>query len=259
MQQNFFFIVNAKITVKNKSNFVHKRNKNMSGEVVEEPQVATDIEEQKEKNDLLTYINDIKGRIESKSALRNQNLSCIRPPDEYFSKLDSSLKKNTAFVKKLKQFTTSQLDTLLKDMATLNLTKYISEICSGIVEAKLKMTDVAAAITLCSKLHQVYADFSSNFFENWQKVLNIKTGDKMSNASKMRVDLRLFAELVSAGIFVNKIGLPLLGQTLTSLISQDKEDHSNLSIILSFCKHCGEEYAGLVPKNIVILAQVCFC
>lgn len=42
---------------------------------------------------------------------------------------------------------------------------------------------------------------------------------------------------------------------MTGLISQDKEDHSNFSIILSFCRHCGEEYAGLVPRSIVKLSQ----
>lgn len=45
-----------------------------------------------------------------------------------------------------------------------------------------------------------------------------------------------------------------MGNILTGLISQDKEDHSNLSIILSFCRHCGEEYAGLAPKRMVALA-----
>lgn len=47
----------------------------------------------------------------------------------------------------------------------------------------------------------------------------------------------------------------MLGATLTSLIAQDKEDHSNLSIILSFCKHVGEEYAGLVSRKMLLLAK----
>lgn len=34
---------------------------------------------------------------------------------------------------------------------------------------------------------------------------------QMSNLSKLRVDLRLFAEFVAAGIFTQKEGLPLLG------------------------------------------------
>lgn len=158
-----------------------------------------------EKCELNQYIIEITARIEAKRVLRNENVTCIRPPDEYFSKLDSSLKKNTAFVKKLRQFTSSQLDSLLKDMASLNLTKYISEVCAAIVEAKLKMTDVAAAVILCSKIFQIYVDFTQSLFENWQKALAMKSGDKIQNPSKMRVDLRLYAELLSAGIFNNKV------------------------------------------------------
>lgn len=214
--------------------------------------------ELREREELTTYTNELKSRIQSKSTLRQENLTCIRPSEEYFARLDSSLKKNTAFVKRLKQFTASQLDGFLKDMSGLNLTKYISEVSSSLVEAKLKMTDVGAAVTICSKLHQIYGDFSVTFFDNWLKILAIKPGEKLANSSKTRVDLRFFAELISVGVFSNKMGLPLLGTTLTGLIQSDKEDHANLSIILSFCRHCGEEYAGLVNRNICTLAKVYF-
>ena len=46
-----------------------------------------------------------------------------------------------------------------------------------------------------------------------------------------------------------------MGSILTNLIAQDKEEHSNLSIILSFCKHVGEEYAGLTSRRIILLAK----
>ena len=48
------------------------------------------------------------------------------------------------------------------------------------------------------------------------------------------------------GVFSHKDGLPLLGSVLTNLINSDKEEHSNVSVILSFCRHCGEDYAGLL-------------
>lgn len=223
---------------------------------IDNTNVATVDDETKERDELDSYINELKTKIEQKTKLRNENLNCVRPGEEFFFKLDSSLKKNTAFVKKLKQFTAAQLDSLLKDMSTLNLTKYISEVSSALSEAKLKLTDVNAAITLCSELHRVYADFSNAFLENWQKILSLKPGEKVQNPSKLRVDLKFFAELVSVGIFSNKQGLPMLGSILMSLIAQDKEDFNNLSIILSFCRHCGEEYAGLVPKSILTLAKV---
>lgn len=164
-------------------------------------------DETKEREELDNYVSELKAKIEQKAKMRSENLNCVRPGEEYFFKLDSSLKRNTAFVKKLKQFTSAQLDSLLKDMSTLNLTKYISEVSSALSEAKLKLTEVNAAITLCSELHKVYTDFSNAFYENWQKILSLKPGEKVQNPSKLRVDLKLFAELVSVGIFSNKQGI----------------------------------------------------
>lgn len=160
-----------------------------------------------QRAELEQYIKECSLKFEQKMQLRKQNMSIQYPQEEYFTKLDSSLKKNTAFVKKVRQFTASQLDTLLKDIAGLNLTKYISEISQAIAETKLKLSDIPAAITLCTKIHQTYPEFSKTFLENWQKILQIKPTEKVSNPSKMRVDLRFFAELVTCGIFSAKVSL----------------------------------------------------
>ena len=201
------------------------------------------------------YLRETEQRLAAKEEIRATNVNVVRPPDSYFSKLDSSLKRNTTFVKKLKTFSGTQLDMFMKDMTNLNLTKYVSEVASALVDAKLKMTDVGPAIKACSFLHQTYAEFSTHFFENWQKILSLKVGDKIPNPSKLRIDLRFYAELINAGIFTHKQGLPLLGSVLTVLINMDKEEHNNASIILSFCRHCGEDYAGLVPKKIRELSE----
>ncbi|XP_046622632.1 regulator of nonsense transcripts 2 [Neodiprion virginianus] len=221
----------------------------------EAEKVSPDVSEV-DKEFLMEYIREAEQRFSTKEKIRLANLNVSRPPDSHFSKLDSSLKKNTTFVKKLKNFCTAQLDTVLKDMSNLNLTKYISEVATALVEAKLKMTDVAPAVKVCSYLHQNYAEFGAHFFENWQRILSFKVGDKIPNPSKLRVDLRFYAELVNAGIFTHKQGLPLLGSVLTVLINMDKEDHNNVTIILSFCRHCGEDYAGLVPRKIRELSEL---
>ncbi|XP_063980636.1 regulator of nonsense transcripts 2 [Diachasmimorpha longicaudata] len=215
-----------------------------------EPDKLPDVTIEEDRQFLMDYIKELEQRLASKEEIRLANLNPTRPPDSFFSKLDSNLKKNTTLVKKLKTFSATQLDQLLKDISNLNLTKYISEIATALVDAKLKMTDVQPAVKACSFLHQTYAEFSSQFFENWQRVLSIKVGDKIANPSKLRVDLRFYAELVNAGIFTYKQGLSLLGSVLTVLINMDKEEHNNASIILSFCRHCGEDYAGLVPSRV---------
>lgn len=116
-----------------------------------------------------------------KSRLRNKIHAAIqnRPEDSYFSKLDSSIKKNTAFVRKLKNFTEAQKEGILKDINSLNLTKYISEVANAIVEAKLKMTDISSIIQVCVVLHEKYADFSTQLLEAWQKVLSLKKDEKV--------------------------------------------------------------------------------
>jgi len=70
--------------------------------------------------------------------------------ESFFRKLDSSLKKNTAFVRKMKSFTEAQKDPIIKEMNSLNLSKYIGEVASAIVEAKLKMNDILAIVEICS-------------------------------------------------------------------------------------------------------------
>lgn len=200
---------------------------------------------------LTSFIQEIQDKFETKKELRmkNANASSTRPSDSSFSKLDSSLKKNTAFVKKIKNFSSPHVDSYLKDMSGLNLSKYISEIAAAIVESKLKMSDVPAAVKLCSILHQTYTEFSQHLFENWQKALAVRIGEKIPNPSKLRVDLRFYADLLQAGVFSNKNALSLLGSVLTTLINMDKEEHFNIAIILSFCKHCGDDYAGLIPRK----------
>ncbi|XP_050312135.1 regulator of nonsense transcripts 2 isoform X2 [Anthonomus grandis grandis] len=208
--------------------------------------------EEAELNEIKSYVKDAEERLKSKQELRttNQNAPQNRPSESHFSKLDSSLKKNTAFVKKIKNFSSAQVDSYIKDMAGLNLSKYISEVAAALVECKLKMTDVPVAVKLCSILHQTYADFSQHLFENWQKVLTIKGSEKVLNPSKLRVDLRFYAELLQSGVFSNKNAFGLLGSVLMTLINMDKEEHVNVSIILSFSKHCGDEFAGLIPRKI---------
>lgn len=228
----------------------------MEGKDSEQPAPDENKEVVDNRPALMEYVNDLEQRLKIRAELRQQNLSCVRPPESHFSKLDSGLKKNTAFVKKLKTFSAGQVDALLKDINNLNLTKYISEVATAISEAKLKLSDIAAAVKLCSVLHQNYQEFSQNFFEDWHKILSFKVSDKIANSSKLRVDLRFYGELISCGIFSNKVGLPLLGNVLTVLINMDKEEHNNIPILLSFCRHCGEDYAGLMPKKMREYAKV---
>ena len=126
-------------------------------------------------------IAEIENHLSFKMQLRNKIQIAIqnRPEESYFSKLDSNIKKNTAFVRKLKNYTEAQKESILKDINLLNLTKYISEVANGIVEAKLKMTDIASIVQVCVTLHEKYSEFSSQLLEAWQKVLTLKKDEKV--------------------------------------------------------------------------------
>ena len=132
------------------------------------------------KKTLQDTLFEIENNLLQKSRLRHKIHTAIqnRPEESHFSKLDSSIKKNTAFVRKLKNFTEAQKEGILKDINTLNLTKYISEVANAIVEAKLKMTDISSIIQVCVVLHEKYTDFSPQLLEAWQKVLSLKKDEK---------------------------------------------------------------------------------
>lgn len=265
------------------------------------------------------YIEESKGKFEFRRQLRLSNQQDnIRYPDEAtLAKLDSSIKKNSAFVKKLKVFTESQKELILAELDKLNLTKFISEIASSIIEAKLKLNDIPAVIEICSKLNKSYKDFSKNLLEQYSKyfptinkrkqndqnatgqhgspssssssvfiqstssntpisssaggggphhqtsilvsnkgvLIRSDTTQISVNSSKIRVDLRLFAEFVICGVFPLKDGFPVLMNLLCYIMVYDRVNQQNLNAILTFCRGCGDELLGLVPKDIQISAD----
>jgi len=182
----------------------------------EEAQRAAAEEEARQEEELvMSYISELETRWSGRTQLREANsAAATERPEVDFSLLDSSLKKNTAFVRKLKSFTESQTEAVIKEMLSLNLTKYVSEVASALVEVKLKMTDVSGVVELCAALHQRYAEFAAHMMDAWGKVLALRRDEKVGNPSKLRVDLRLYADLVSAGVLQRREALPLLGQTL---------------------------------------------
>lgn len=182
--------------------------------------------------------------------VKNQHAQETRPEEASFSRLDSSLKKNTAFVKKLRTLTEQQRASLSQDFNSLNLSKYIGEAVSSMVEAKLKISDVGCAVHLCSLFHQRYTDFAPLLLAAWKRNFEARKEEKTPNVSKLRTDLRFIAELTVVGLFTDKEGLSLIYEQLKNIIGVDRETHTHVSVIISFCKHCGDDVAGLVPRKV---------
>ncbi|VDP29131.1 unnamed protein product [Schistosoma margrebowiei] len=187
-----------------------------------------------------------------RTTLLEQNLAVAGkwPDDAFFVKKDSTLKKNTAFVKKVRNFLDSQKDALLSEFESLNLSKYVEEVATAIVEAKIKLTDIPFMLKLCSAMYQRYSDFGVLFFDAWKKSFSSHKDLKNTNLSKLRVDLALFADLNTIGIFRDADGIRLLAGQLTLLTANDHDNFSNIGILSSFCRHCSDDWIGVIPRRI---------
>ncbi|KDN64697.1 putative MIF4G domain-containing protein [Colletotrichum sublineola] len=96
--------------------------------------------------------------------------------------LDSSLKKNTAFIKRLRTaISAATLNTFLQEIRTLSLHKYLSEIISACYEGLCRLKspgEIEAGVEIVSALHQRFGP--SEFTENlgWLLGKGMATPDK---------------------------------------------------------------------------------
>ncbi|KAI9824459.1 MAG: hypothetical protein M1832_001994 [Thelocarpon impressellum] len=85
--------------------------------------------------------------------------------------LDSSLKKNTAFIKRLRTgITAPTLTTFLQDIRGLSLQKYLSEIISASYEGLCRLKspgEIAAGVEIVSALHQRFGPADFTCFLAW--------------------------------------------------------------------------------------------
>lgn len=51
-------------------------------------------------------------------------------------------------------------------------------------------------------------------------------------------------------MFPEQRGLGVLASQLTQLVNMDRDGHSNVNILISFCRHCADDYMGVLPRRI---------
>ncbi|CAN6443435.1 unnamed protein product [Victoria cruziana] len=201
-------------------------------------------------------LEELKKSIEAKITLRQSNLNPDRPDSSFLRTLDSSIKRNTTVIKKLKQINEEQRESLIDELKAVNLSKFVSEAVTAICDAKLKASDIQAAVQICSLLHQRYRDFSPSLIQGLLKVFfpaksgEDLDGDKSSRALKKRNTLKLLMELYFVGvtedtsIFVNII------KDLTSVEHLKDRDTTqmHLSLIASFARQ-GRVFLGLAQSG----------
>lgn len=178
---------------------------------------------------------------------------CLPP-----GKLDSSLKKNTGFIKKIRtSLNAPQCLSVLKDIATLSLEKYISEVSTAVSESIVKLTkpdDVHAAVTIVSALHQRFpVSFTPPLLLGIVNQVLSREGDDA--VLVLRSLLRILFELLLVGIgtrfdqcekallnstglkFYSKLGTePIFVPLIKDTMSHDIAHGYSLPIVISFCK-----------------------
>nr|KYP46504.1 Regulator of nonsense transcripts 2 [Cajanus cajan] len=197
-------------------------------------------------------LEEIKKSIEAKMALRQSNLNPERPDSGFLRTLDSSIRRNTAVIKKLKQINEEQRESLMDELRSVNLSKFVSEAVTAICEAKLRSSDIQAAVQICSLLHQRYKDFAPSLIQGLLKVFSPgKPGDESDTdrnlkAMKKRSTLKLLLELFfvgvieDGGIFINIIKDLTSGEQL-----KDRDAaQTSLTLLSSFARQ-GRIFLGL--------------
>ncbi|XP_020615608.1 regulator of nonsense transcripts 2-like isoform X2 [Orbicella faveolata] len=217
----------------------------------------------KEEEEMKQSLKEAQEWVEQKLAMREKNLAAIdqRPEESYFKGKDSSVKKNSAFIKKLRTITESQRESLEQEFAGLNLSRYVQEAVAAMVDGlvKLKLADVRCVAHICGLIHQVYADFSEPLKKGLLKMFDGYGGkeeEKLANVSKYRVTLRLLGELIIGGVFPKlPEGIKILSTILSNIVNCDKESHVYVQVISSFARHCGEDFAGITSRKQRLMAE----
>ncbi|GJN21643.1 hypothetical protein PR202_gb09138 [Eleusine coracana subsp. coracana] len=194
--------------------------------------------------------------IDQKASLRRSNLNPERPDANYLRTLDSSIKRNTTVIKKLKTINDEQKDGLMDELKSVNLSKFVSEAVSYICEAKLRSADIQAAVQVCSLLHQRYKDFSPCLIQGLLKVFfRGKAGDdldadKNSRAMKKRSTLKLLIELYFVGIVEDASIFVNIIKDLTSAehLKDREATQTNLSLLSAFARQ-GRFFVGLQSQG----------
>ncbi|XP_022765306.1 regulator of nonsense transcripts UPF2-like isoform X3 [Durio zibethinus] len=197
-------------------------------------------------------IEEIKKSIEGKMALRQTNLNPERPDAGFLRTLDSSIKRNTAVIKKLKQINEEQKEGMMEELRSVNLSKFVSEAVTAICDAKLKSADIQAAVQICSLLHQRYKDFSPSLVQGLLKVFFPgKSGDDLDadrnlKAMKKRSTLKLLLELYFVGVIEdNGIFINIIKDLTSTEHLKDRDaTQTNLTLLASFARQ-GRVFLGL--------------
>uniref|UniRef100_A0A2P2L832 Regulator of nonsense transcripts UPF2 n=1 Tax=Rhizophora mucronata TaxID=61149 RepID=A0A2P2L832_RHIMU len=218
----------------------------------DECRVGGESHSKQDDEEAVARLEETRKLMEAKLALRQTNLNPERPDAGFLRTLDSSIKRNTAVIKKLKQINEEQKEGLVEELRNVNLSKFVSEAVTAICDAKLKTSDIQAAVQICSLLHQRYKDFSPSLVQGLLRVFfpgksgEDLDGDRNLKAMKKRSSLKLLLELYFVGVVEDSTIFINIIKDLTSLEHLKDRDatQTNLTLLGSFARQ-GRVFLGL--------------
>ena len=171
-------------------------------------------------------------------------------------KLKSDLKKCTAFCKKIKStlsFDETVVNSLLKDIDTLNLTRYLEEIANAFMESKVKVGDVHGVVQVCIALHVRYQDFMVDILLPGIVGLFKTKGGDGGDTKQRRIFLRVLTEMLNWGVLPETKPVMKIVADAAGAPKSDGEKYivTDPNTLSSFAKAAGHELIGVVPKSIL--------
>jgi regulator of nonsense transcripts 2 len=169
-------------------------------------------------------------------------------------KLKTDLKKCTAFVKKIRSgsaWTNSNTETndVVKDVSNLNLSRYVDEIVTAIVESKPKIADLPVIVALCQAMHLRYEDFLPNLLRAIWSVINTNNRNDPEAAKLRRICLRIVTQLHLSGLSVD---VKPIVKCIAEAVGA-KDDNYNVqdaNLVVAFAKAASPDIFEVIPKSV---------
>eukprot|EP01100_Stratorugosa_tubuloviscum_P009006 TRINITY_DN3770_c0_g1_i3.p1 TRINITY_DN3770_c0_g1~~TRINITY_DN3770_c0_g1_i3.p1 ORF type:complete len:243 (-),score=86.35 TRINITY_DN3770_c0_g1_i3:54-782(-) len=213
-------------------------------------------------------LDELKKNWKQKLDLRAINLQAKAiDQSKILQDLDKSVKKNSALIRKLRNITDENKESLIIEIKQLNLSRFVSEIVNVIIESILKAKNILAIVEICSIIHQRYSNFITELLPTLIQTLtkdslnsNANTSEteneKNTRSNQKRALLRLLTEFVICGLSADS---DLLFNILYELCTTDQfkdPNFNNLNLVVSFCRSSAE-LLGLTSKPILARFLVC--
>ncbi|KZT24214.1 ARM repeat-containing protein [Neolentinus lepideus HHB14362 ss-1] len=205
-------------------------------------------------------------RRKKRANLRKLN---VVPNQESSKALDSSLKRHTALIKRIRQSVgADNRDQILKDIDSLSLEKYVDEIVGAVAEGILRCKtekDVWSAVEVISALHRRFpTTFTPSVVELLSQAIappsraalssltpEQREKDDSARISRQRPVLRVCSELALIGIIRDtpeRSGGEWIMRALKDLLSNDPT-LSSLPLLSTFLKSYSRPYLGIVAPT----------